>query len=131
MMKALFVVLQFAFIYTLSEAQSSILQPQADKSFNITYIQVRCFIPNILLVLVWFSIISLSIYWSLCSFFSFLVLKEFDKLFVHGCFNNKLFLYEIHARSDQYFFWWRLWESGSFFTQFNSYSKFCRNFCLR
>uniref|UniRef100_A0A2N9FGP4 Embryo-specific protein ATS3B n=1 Tax=Fagus sylvatica TaxID=28930 RepID=A0A2N9FGP4_FAGSY len=39
MMKALFVVLQFAFIFTLSEAQSSILQPQADKSFNITYIQ--------------------------------------------------------------------------------------------
>jgi len=37
------------FILILSEAKSSGLQPQAAKSFNISYLQVECFMPKILL----------------------------------------------------------------------------------
>lgn len=48
---------------------------------------------------------------------------ECDKLFLHGCYNNKLFFLQIHAWSDQYFFWWRLWQSGSFF-HFQSFLNF-------
>lgn len=51
-------------------------------------------------------------------FCSFLVLKESGKLFLHGCYNNKLLLNEIHARPDQYCFWWCLRQSGSFIYEF-------------
>lgn len=122
MVKALLFLLQFAFIFILSEAKSSSLQPQAAKSFNISYLQVACFIPMIfffffrLFYLGFLHLFELKFYF--LRFCSFLVLKESGKLFLHGCYNNKLLLNEIHARPDQYCFWWCLRQSGSFYYEF-------------
>lgn len=118
----LLLLLQLALIFTLSEAKSSTLPAQADKSFNITYIQVvfhlkqQSFMFGFSVICLWINqsfVVLVFWFWNL----------ECDKLFLHGCYNNKLFFLQIHAWSDQYFFWWRLWQSGSFF-HFQSFLNF-------
>ena len=135
----LLLLLQLALIFTLSEAKSSTLPAQADKSFNISYIQVQFFIEFLHLkqqspfflfcplffFFSWFgfSVICLWINQSFVFFFFWFWNLECDKLFLHGCYNNKLFFLQIHAWSDQYFFWGRLWQSGSFL-HFQSFLNF-------
>ena len=127
MKSLLLLLLQLALIFTLSEAKSSTLPAQADKSFNISYIQVQFFIEFLHLkqqspffffcplLSFWFGFYVICL-WINQSFFFWFWNLERDKLFLHGCYNNKLFLLQIHAWSDQYFFWGRLWQSGSFFS---------------
>ena len=134
MKSLLLLLLQLALIFILSEAKPSTLPAQADKSFNISYIQVQFFIEFLHLkqqspffffcplLSFWFGFYVICL-WINQSFFFWFWNLECDKLFLHGCYNNKLFLLQIHAWSDQYFFWWRLWQSGSFF-HFQSFLNF-------
>ena len=140
MKSLLLLLLQLALIFILSEAKPSTLPAQADKSFNISYIQVQFFIeflhlkqqsPSFFcpLFFFFFGLVFMLFVFELIKallfffFFFWFWNLECDKLFLHGCYNNKLFFLQIHAWSDQYFFWWRLWQSGSFF-HFQSFLNF-------